>query len=140
MPSSGWGQLSKKAVPRTAAFYGYLAFIFALVVAANIWAWPYDAAHPDSVVTIAYLVVGGAALNLAHARIDRGGLTLALLLNGAGTLLVNPLNATLMGGASQIFQPRRGAWRLTTNAIITGAMTCLGSLIAAHFRLLNFKP
>jgi signal transduction histidine kinase len=40
----------------------------------------------------------------------------------------------MIGCASQVLQPKRGAWRITTNAIINGAITCVGALVAAHFR------
>jgi signal transduction histidine kinase len=134
MPSWGWGQLSKKGMTRTAAWTGYLVSLAGLVVVANVAALPYDSSHPDSVGIVIYLAVGAAVLNLVYVGIDRGRLTLALLFNGAATLLVNPLDASLVGMASQILLPRHGAWRITTNVTLNALMTCTGALCAAYFR------
>jgi signal transduction histidine kinase len=105
-----------------------------VVVVANVLTFPYDLAHPDSIATVMYLVTGAAALNLVYVGIDRGGLTLALLFNGTAILLLNPLNATLVGCSSQILQSRRGGWRIATNVIISSWLTCIGSIVAARLR------
>jgi signal transduction histidine kinase len=126
-------QLSKKSVKRTAAWSGYLVLLGGLVVAANIAAWPYDTSHPDSVATVIYLGIGAAVLNLVYVGIDRGRLTLALLLNGAATLLANPLDATLIGITSQIL-PRYGTWRTATNVVLNALITCTGAVCATYFR------
>lgn len=118
----------------TLAPRAYLTVVAALVIAANVWAWPYDLSHPDSIAMVVYLAVGAAILNLVYIGIDRGGLTLALLLIGAGTLSVNPLDATVIGIAAQIPQPRPVAWRIAVNGVVYAAVTSGGSLIAAHLR------
>jgi signal transduction histidine kinase len=119
---------------RTAAWSVYLVSLGGLVVAMNVAAWQYDTSHPDSVGLVVYLAIGAAVLNLVYVGIDRGRLTLALLFNGAATLLTNPLDATLVGIASQILLPRHRAWRITTNVTLNALMTCVGALCAAYVR------
>jgi hypothetical protein len=103
---------------RTVASNAYLTVVAALVIESNVWAWPYDLSHPDPIAMVVYLAVGAATLNLVYIGIDRGGLTLALLLIGAGTLSVNPLDATVIGIAAQIPQPRPIAWRIAVNGVV----------------------
>ena len=113
------------------------------MIAANILAWPYDLAHPNSVGTVVFLAVASAALNQASAGIERGRLTLAALGVGAGAILANPLNATLIGIAAQVVQPWRGAWRIAWNAVFSGAGACAGAMLATawpHSPLLDLGP
>jgi Signal transduction histidine kinase len=72
-------------------------------------------------------------MNLASVRIERGRITLAALLVGAGALIMNPLNATLIGVMSQIPQSRSKGWRIVTNSILYATEACAGSLVAAVF-------
>jgi signal transduction histidine kinase len=118
---------------RTVATHVYLAGLALLVVGANVWAWPYDMAHPDSVVTVVYLAIGAVVLNTASAGVERGRITLAALLLGAAAIVTNPLDATLIGLASQIIQPWPGLWRVVWNLVFTAASACAGALTAAHF-------
>ena len=127
-------QLIKKEMHRTVAFFGYVFAIALLLIGANIAAWPYDKLHPDAVATVVFLGLGAAAMNLAGVRMDRGRITLAALLVGAATLITNPLNATLIGIASQVPQPRAKGWRIATNAVFYSTEACAASLVAAVLR------
>jgi signal transduction histidine kinase len=127
-------QLIKKEMRRTVVSYGYLGAVTILVIAANIAAWPYDELHPDDIATVIFLGVGAAAMNLASAGIERGRITLAAVLVGAGALVTNPLDASLIGMISQVPQSRSKGWRIVTNAILYATAACAGSLVASVFR------
>ena len=118
---------------RTVAIYVYLSVLVLLIVGGNVWAWPYDVAHPDSVASVLYLAIGAASVNLASAGIERGRITLAALLVGAGCILTNPLDATLIGVASQVTQPWPGTWRIAWNVVFSAASACAAALVASLF-------
>ena len=136
-------QLSKAKWNGRAAVYPYLGFLGILVVGANVLALPYDLAHPDSLATVVFLGLASVAMNQANAGIERGRLTLAALPVGAAAILVNPLNATLIGVVGQVVQPWRGTWRIAWNVLFSAASACSGSLVAAqlgHGQYLDFLP
>lgn len=120
---------------RIAASYVYPAAIALLAVAMIVGTYPYDVVHPDQVDRVAFLIVTAAFLNLASVRIDRGRLTLSGLAIGATAILVNPLDASLIGLTVSVSAIGRGPWPLVTNAAIYSAIACLGAAVAAqlHF-------
>ncbi len=126
-------QLSKIILRRTVASYFYVSLLGLLIVAANIWAWPYDKAHADSVATVMFLGIAATALNLASAGVERGRITLASLAIGAAAIIANPLDATLIGVLSQSLQPTPGARRRAWNVTFSAAGVCAGSLVATLF-------
>lgn len=124
-------QLSKAKWKRNAAVYLYLALLGLLVVGANVLFLPYDADHADSIATVIFLGVASIAMNQANAGIERGRLTLAALPVGAAAILMNPLDATLVGIAGQVVQPWRGTWRIAWNVLFSAASACAGALVGA---------
>ena len=111
--------------------YGYTALVAGLVIAMIALTHPYDLAHPDPIDRIAFLIVAAAVLNLASVRLDRGRLTLSGLAIGASAILLNPLDASLIGLAISVSAIGRGPWPIVTNAAIYSAIACLGATLAA---------
>jgi len=75
-------------------------------------------------------MIAAAILNLASVRIDRGRLTLSGLAIGATAILVNPLDAALVGLAISVGAIGRGSWPLVTNAAVYSAIASLGATVA----------
>ncbi|HVC76005.1 MAG TPA: hypothetical protein VND96_05740, partial [Candidatus Micrarchaeaceae archaeon] len=73
-------------------------------------------------------------LSAANVRIDRGRLTLSGLVIGASAILLNPIDATLVGLSLSMTMARRGQWPLLANAITAAAYAAFGSWIAAMLR------
>ncbi len=119
---------------RTVATYGYLALLGALVVVLNFLARQYDAANPDQIGEVLYMSMAVALLNLPEVRLERGRLSLSGLALGAAAILMNPLDATIIGLASAAGLARRGVWRIVVNTVMNAAIVCVGSILAAQFR------
>lgn len=119
---------------RTLLSYGYIAVTAAIVTSINVAEWRYDAVHPDRVLLVAYLLIAGSLFNFAHVRIDRGRLTLAAIVVGAASILLNPLDATLVGLSATVTERKRGPWSLVANGVLYSAVACIGSLVAVEFR------
>jgi signal transduction histidine kinase len=114
-----------------------LSFAFPLVVSVFVISlvagtYPYDFAHPDPIAKLAFLIVAAAVLSLASVRVDRGHLTLLGLAIGATGILLNPLNAALVGLAMAISQVRRPLWHVLTNATVYAAIAGLGATLATY--------
>ncbi len=124
-------QLIKKAMKRSLGFYTYLAFLVGGVVILNVLALPYDRSHPDQISVVIYLIVAAILLNLANVRLDRGLLSLAGLAVGAAAILVNPLDATIIGLSIPIGQLSRGIRPIFVNAVLYASMSCLAASVAA---------
>ncbi len=129
-----WRQLSNKDVSRRALSYGYFALVGALVVILNVWSRSYSAGHPDQVPVVLYLAAAVVALSFADVRLDRGRLTLSGLALGAAAVLLNPLDATIVGLSIGVGMARRGAWPIIGNAVITAAFACIGAVVAMQLR------
>jgi len=129
------GQLSKKNLRRTAASYVYLGLLGAVVILVNVLNRQYSLSHQDRLADVLFLASAGAALNLPQVRIDEGRLSLSGIATGAAALLLNPLDATLVGIASSVSFARRGPFPLLGNAVSSAAIACTGSLIASSFRV-----
>lgn len=134
MPSSRWSQLSKKAMRRTFASYGYLGSLAALVIVLNAVNTSYDSAHPDGVIEVVFLVLAAALMTLPNVRIDQGSLSLVGVGLFGAALLLNPLNATIIGVSSSAAYGRRGRFQILGNATICAAQSCLGATVAGHLR------
>jgi len=129
------GQLTNNPSALTLMSYGYLLLIAATtVVAISIWRGD-TVTHQDSVVLVLYLVLALILLGRVDVRIDRGRLTLSGIVIGAGTLLLNPLHAALLGLSLGIPLFRRNRWPILANAIIPAAYACLGAFVAARLRV-----
>ena len=119
---------------RSVLTYLYLSLIAVAIVAANFAARSDIKAHPDGVVEVVYIVTAVILLSSADVRIERGALSLAGIAMGAGTVLFNPLDATIVGLSLGIPMFRRGRWRMLGNGIIAAAYACLGALIAVSLQ------
>jgi len=131
-------QLTKKKMRRTVvSSTTYLALLAAGVIAIDVITIPYDATHPDNVLEVLYLSVVVILMNVPQVRIERGRLTLSAIVTGAAAILLNPLNATLVGLVTALPQVRRSPWPILGNAVMNAAATCIGSVVAAQFRAQN---
>jgi len=113
---------------RNVLSYGYLAVLAGLVLGLNILMAPYTAHHADRVFPVVYLIVSTALLASVEVRLDRGRLTLSALAMGAAAVLLNPLNATLVGLGTGIAMFRRPRWQLLANACMSASLTCVASV------------
>jgi signal transduction histidine kinase len=121
-------------VRRTLQSYGYVVVMAAVVTLTNVGAWRYDTEHPDHLVLVAYLLVAGSLFTFAHVQIDRGRLTLAAIVVGAASILLNPLDATLVGLSALVAERKRGPWSIAANGVLYSAVACIGSLVAVELR------
>ena len=114
--------------------YVYVVALGFAVVSIDIWTWQSEAGHPDQVVEVSFLIVAIMVLSVGEVRLDRGRLNLSGVVVGATAILLNPLDATIVGLAIAIPRPSRGVWRIAGNAVTTSAVACLGALIASLLR------
>jgi signal transduction histidine kinase len=110
------------------------------VVAINALTYKYSDAHPDSVVVLVYLGALSQLMTIPEVRLDRGTLTLGGVVAGAAVILLNPLDATLIGLVTGVWLGRAGRWRIAGNAAVLATANCLASLVVAHFRIGDHLP
>jgi signal transduction histidine kinase len=108
-----------------------LGFLAVGLVGLNVIARPFDRIHPDSLGTVLFLLAAGILLNMPEVRIDRGRLTLTGIICGTAAVVLNPLDATIVGLASSIGVARRGTTPIIVNGIISGWISCVGSVFVA---------
>src|SRR5712691_6378063 len=126
-------QLNKKTLTRPLALASYLGLLTLGVVGLNLLERNFITAHPDEVGRLAFLVIAGMILNIPEVRIDRGRLTLTAIASGAAAVLLNPLNATIVGLACSVGVARRGAKTIVMNGIMQAWISCVGAVVAAQF-------
>jgi len=127
-------QLINKPSWRTALSYAYLIGLGVLtVVAIALWQRS-EGARPDNAIQVLYLIGALILLSTVDVRIDRGRINLSGIAIGTAAILLNPLNATLVGLAIAIPMARRGSWPIFANAIMTSANACVGALVASQLR------
>lgn len=90
--------------------------------------------RPDPLVEVLYLVVGVILLGFVDVRIERGRLTLSGLVIGAGAILLNPIDATIVGLSLTVATARRGRWPIAANAVTAAAYSAFGAAIATLLR------
>ena len=122
-------QLTNQHGARLALSYFYVVLIGLLLVAANVLSREATARHPDDVVLVLYLMVAELVLARAAVKIDRGRLTLSALAIGPATVLLNPLDATLVGLALGLTVLAGGRWRVITNGVLSAAYAGFGACI-----------
>jgi signal transduction histidine kinase len=127
-------------VSRTTASYGVVAALALIVLAINLLAYPYTKAHPDSFILTVYIATATALMNIPEVRLDRGTLTLNGVVSGAAAMLLNPLDATLVGLTAAIALGRRGAWRIAGNAAVYATSQSVASLAGAYFHNAHGLP
>jgi signal transduction histidine kinase len=115
---------------RTSLSFAFPALVLVFVIALVVVSYPYDVAHQDSIAKLAFLMVAAAVLSFATVRVDRGHLSLLGLGIGATAILLNPLDAALVGLAMVISQVRRPLWHVLTNASVYAAIAALGAWVA----------
>jgi signal transduction histidine kinase len=119
---------------RNVLAYGYLALAALVVGILDVGAWPYDVHHPDRLLPVLFLVATATLFNFANVRIDRGRLTLTAIVVGATAILLNPLDATLVGLTAAVAERKRGPWSIAANGVLYAAVGCFGSLVALALR------
>ena len=118
---------------RTALSYGYIVVLAACVSLLNVATYRYSAAHADQVAEVLFFICAAPALTLIEVRLDRGRLTLAALAIGAAAILLNPLDATVVGLAVGFAMFRRRRRQIIANSVMTAATLVAGATIAMFF-------
>lgn len=127
-------QLINKPLGRHATAYAFLTVVGAATVAANLYWRQESVSRSDNFVQVVYLLVAMILLSSVAVRLERGRLTLSSVAIGAAAILLNPLDATIVGLSVGIPSVRRGRWPIFGNAVTAGAYACLGAILASHLR------
>ena len=90
--------------------------------------------HPDDPAVVVYLAIVLVLLSSADVRIERGRINLSGIAIGAAAILLNPLDATVVGAAVAIPMVHRGRWPIVANAIMAAADAGLGAELAVTLR------
>ena len=117
---------------RNSLSFAFPILVSVFVIALVVVSYPYDMSHQDPIAKLGFLIVAAAVLSLASVRVDRGHLTLLGLGVGATAILLNPLNAALVGLAMVVSQARRPLWHVLTNASVYASIAALGAFVAIH--------
>ena len=96
----------------------------------NVLQRDYVTAHPDDVAKVVFLIVATSALSFVSVRLERGRLNLTALSSGAAAILLNPLNATLVGLANGVAMLGRPRWQMVANPLMTAATTTIAATVA----------
>jgi signal transduction histidine kinase len=92
----------------------------------------YSSAHPDAPFTFAFLCVAVLVSSFVEVRLERGRLTLSGLATGAAALLLNPLDAAMVGLAIAPAMTRRGVRPILGNTLMASTCACMGAVVASH--------
>lgn len=114
---------------RRVVSYGYLTTVAGLVVVFDLVTRGVIARHVDNVATVAFLGVSLIAMGAVNVPIERGRFTLSGLPVGAAALLLNPIDATLVGMMLGIPTVRRGAWAVLVNTIVPAAYAAVAAAV-----------
>ena len=117
---------------RNVASYGYVAIVSGLVVLVDL---PTNTSRPDQVTEVLYLIVAIVLLSSVDIRIERGHLNLSGLAIGVAAILLNPLDATVVGLASALAHRHRGRWEILANGAISAAYGAFGAAVASQLRV-----
>jgi signal transduction histidine kinase len=128
-------QLSNKRLSRQAAFTAYIALITISVALVDFLTRGEVASHPDQVTEVLFLSVAGVLLSSVDVRLERGHLNPTALIVGAAAILLNPLDATLVGLASALSQVGRRPRDIMANAVSCAAYASFGSAVAGQLRI-----
>ena len=120
--------------------YAYLAALAAVLVGLNVLTAEDSSLHRDSVEEVMYLIVAAGLLTLIEVRLERGRLTLSALANGAAAVLLNPLNATLVGLATGFVMIRRPRWQLLANPLMTATAIATAATTNTLLDNANLSP
>jgi signal transduction histidine kinase len=114
--------------------YLYLAGVASAVIFIDAVTVHLDSKHPDQIVMVTFLILAVAGLTFGEVRLDRGRLNLSGVAIGAAAILLNPLDATIVGLAISIPRPSRGAWPIVGNSVLTAGYACIGAVVAMQLR------
>jgi signal transduction histidine kinase len=128
-------QLSNKRLSRQVAFTAYIALIALSVALVDFLTRGEVASHSDQVTEVLFLSVAGILLSSVDVRLERGHLNPTALIIGAAAILLNPLDATLVGLASALSQVRRRPRDIVANAVSCAAYASFGSAVAGQLRI-----
>jgi signal transduction histidine kinase len=112
----------------------YLAIVATIGAVLNVLVRHQDLMHPDNALVLIYLCVSTAMVYIPNVRIEHGRLSLTGIAGVAAALLLNPLDATTVGLASSVSLVGRGAYPIVSNAVLSGTIDYLGSIVASEFR------
>jgi len=128
------------ATGRAYTSYAYLSILGAVVVALDLGARGISVAHEDSVVVVTYMCIAAALLSVPQVRIEQGRLSLNGIAIGASSILLSPLDATLVGLASSVLTVRRGRFPVLANSLLLAFVGCSGAILAAKLRVGTTLP
>jgi signal transduction histidine kinase len=112
------------------------AFLLTLtigVVVINVFGRRYNATHQDDLLKLLFLITAVVLMGRPQVRIERGRLSLSLIVTGAAAILMTPINATLVGLLTPLSQGRRAPWITLVNSLINAVGASAGSVVAAQF-------
>jgi hypothetical protein len=92
----------------------------------------YSSSHPDEPLTFVFLSVALLVSSFVEVRLERGRLTLSILPVGVAALLLNPLDAAMVGLAVAPAMVRRGTWTILGNTLVAAATACVGAVVASQ--------
>lgn len=124
-------QLTNRPGVRSAMTYSYLAVLAVTCVIADVVSRQQSKARPDTVVTVLFLICAAIVLSSVYVRIERGRLALTGIAVGAAAVLLNPLDATIVGLSIGIPMARRGRWPIGGNAVMAATFACLAAILAS---------
>ena len=127
-------QLSNMRLNRSAAAYLYVAVGAGVTLVLLYTSRELVASRPDNLIEVLFLLVSCVLMSSIVVRLERGRLTLSAIGLGAAALLLNPLDATLVGLALGLPMVRRGTWPMLGNSLMAGANACIGALVAIHLQ------
>jgi signal transduction histidine kinase len=135
----GWrlrdvAQLTNRAALRAALTYLYLGTLAGSTVAVDYLWHGKSTTTGDDPILLLYLVIALILASSVTVRIERGRLTLSSIAIGVSAILLNPVQATIVGLAMAIPMARRLRWAILGNGIMAAAYACLGSVVAANLR------
>ena len=134
-------QLTKKQMNRKLlAPATFLVALITAVAVINVLSWRYETEHPDDLLEVLFLIGAVVLMGRPQVRMERGRLSLSLIVTGAAAILTNPLDATLVGLVTPLSQIRRAPWITVANALINAAGAGAGSVIAAQLRFGSNMP
>jgi signal transduction histidine kinase len=103
----------------------------------NLLTLPTDAKHVDSVLDVVYLCLAAGLLNIPQVRIEQGRITLGSIATAVAAILLNPLDATIVGFMSSVSHLGRGPYPILGNAVFASLVSCVGAILAAQLRTAN---
>ena len=112
----------------------YVLVLAILLVAINALTWR-SGSQPDQIFKVLYLTIASFLLTMPQVRIERGRLSLNAIATAAASVLLNPLDASIVGLVTSLSQFRRGPWVTVGNAVINATAACIGSVVANQFRV-----